>query len=161
MFLGIDLGTSSIKAVLADGAGRLVDHQSAEYPVYYPKEGWSEQRPEDWLEGLYTVLAGLGQRHNLGQVEGVSFCGQMHGLVMLDEADQVIRPALLWNDNRTAVQTEALNRDPGRRRWCAAPATLLSPASPPLSFSGLGRMNRSTLPASAGSCCPRTTCSTP
>ena len=114
MFLGIDLGTSSIKAVLADGAGRLVDHQSAEYPVYYPKEGWSEQRPEDWLEGLYTVLAGLGQRHNLGQVEGVSFCGQMHGLVMLDEADQVIRPALLWNDNRTAVQTEALNRDPGR-----------------------------------------------
>ena len=116
MFLGIDLGTSSIKAVLADQTGALVDHESAEYPVCYPHEGWSEQRPQDWLEGLYAVLAGLGSRHDLSQVEGVSFCGQMHGLVVLDEADQVIRPALLWNDNRTAAQTDALNRNPGREK---------------------------------------------
>lgn len=116
MFLGIDLGTSSIKAVLADQTGTLVDHESAEYPACYPREGWSEQRPQDWLEGLYAVLAGLGCRHDLSQVEGVSFCGQMHGLVVLDEADQVIRPALLWNDNRTAAQTDALNRDPGREK---------------------------------------------
>lgn len=114
MFLGIDLGTTSIKAVLADQTGALVDHESAEYPVCYPREGWSEQRPQDWLEGLYAVLAGLGERHDLSRVEGISFCGQMHGLVVLDEADQVIRPALLWNDNRTAAQTDALNRDPGR-----------------------------------------------
>ena len=116
MFLGIDLGTSSIKAVLADQTGALVDHESAEYPVCYPHEGWSEQRPQDWLEGLYAVLAGLGSRYDLSQVEGVSFCGQMHGLVVLDEADQVIRPALLWNDNRTAAQTDALNRNPGREK---------------------------------------------
>ena len=59
MFLGIDLGTSSIKAVLADQTGTLMDHESAEYPVCYPHEGWSEQSPQDWLEGLYTVLADL------------------------------------------------------------------------------------------------------
>ena len=104
MFLGIDLGTSSIKAVLADQTGTLMDHESAEYPVCYPHEGWSEQSPQDWLEGLYTVLAGLGSRHDLSRVEGISFCGQMHGLVVLDKADQVIRPALLWNDNRTVTQ---------------------------------------------------------
>ena len=114
MFLGIDLGTSSIKAVLADQTGTLMDHESAEYPVCYPHEGWSEQSPQDWLEGLYTVLAGLGSRHDLSRVEGISFCGQMHGLVVLDKADQVIRPALLWNDNRTVTQTDALNREPGR-----------------------------------------------
>ena len=161
MFLGIDLGTSSIKAVLADQTGTLMDHESAEYPVCYPHEGWSEQSPQDWLEGLYTVLAGLGSRHDLSRVEGISFCGQMHGLVVLDKADQVIRPALLWHDNRTVTQTDALNREPGRRNWFAAPAISPLPASPPQSCSGCGRTSRSTLPVSAKSCCPRTTCSTP
>ena len=93
MFLGIDLGTSSIKAVLADQTGTLMDHESAEYPVCYPHEGWSEESHQDWLEGLYTVLAGLGSRHDLSRVEGISFCGQMHRLVVLDKADRVIRPS--------------------------------------------------------------------
>ncbi len=116
MFLGIDLGTSSVKAVLADETGKILDHQGVEYPVSYPREGWSEQRPEDWLEGLTAVLRALGERRDLSKVEGVSFCGQMHGLVVLDEGDNVIRPALLWNDNRTVAQTDALNADPGREK---------------------------------------------
>ena len=116
MYLGIDLGTSSVKAVLADADGKIVDSQSAEYPVFYPKEGWSEQRPEDWYNGMIIILQTLGRRNELSKIEGVSFCGQMHGLVLLDENDTVIRPALLWNDNRTIEEVRFLNEKVGREK---------------------------------------------
>lgn len=116
MFLGIDLGTSSIKAVLADKTGTMVAAERAEYPVYYPQEGWAEQNPEDWLNGLTHVLYELGKHWDLTLVEGIGFCGQMHGLVLLDERDKVIRPALLWNDNRTTEEVFVLNREIGKKK---------------------------------------------
>ncbi len=116
MYLGIDVGTSSVKAVLADARGIIADSESVEYPVSYPQEGWSEQNPDDWYEGMVKIIGAIGSRNDLSAVEGVSFCGQMHGLVLLDEDDRVIRPALLWNDNRTVEEVEWLNEEIGREK---------------------------------------------
>ena len=109
MYLGVDLGTSSVKLVLADGEGRIVDSASAKYPLLLPEDGWSEQNPEDWYAGVVACVRELGCRHDLSAVKGVSFSGQMHGLVVLDKDDRVIRPAILWNDNRTTEECAYLN----------------------------------------------------
>ncbi len=114
MFLGVDLGTSSIKILLSDGDGKIVDSQSVEYPISYPCEGWSEQNPEDWWAGFVAVSKELGLRHDLSKIEAMSFSGQMHGLVILDENDNVIRPALLWNDGRTTAECDFLNNEIGK-----------------------------------------------
>ena len=109
MYLGVDLGTSSVKLVLADGEGRIADSASAKYPLLLPEDGWSEQNPEDWYAGVIACVRELGCRHDLSAVKGVSFSGQMHGLVVLDKDDNVIRPAILWNDNRTTEECAYLN----------------------------------------------------
>ncbi len=116
MFLGIDLGTSSVKILLANSDGEIIDSQSTEYPISYPKEGWAEQNPEDWWEGFKIVVKELGKRRDISKIEGMSFSGQMHGLVLLDENDEVIRPALLWNDGRTVKECEYLNNDIGMNK---------------------------------------------
>lgn len=107
-FIGIDLGTSSVKAVLISGAG-IERSASRDYPVSSPRPGWSEQSPEDWYEGALSALRELLDGLDASGVEALSFSGQMHGLVMLDANDRVIRPAILWNDGRSAEQTERLN----------------------------------------------------
>ena len=112
-YLGIDLGTSSIKVSLADEKGSIIDSESREYPLILPKPGWSEQNPNDWYDALTEVLKSLGERHNLEEIAAMSFSGQMHGLVVLDDQDQVIRPALLWNDSRTVKEVEYLNNEIG------------------------------------------------
>lgn len=108
-YIGIDLGTSSVKLLLMEESGRITNIVSKEYPLYFPHPGWSEQDPEDWfaqtMEGLKDLTADIDK----SQVAGISFGGQMHGLVTLDEKDQVIRPAILWNDGRSAEETEYLN----------------------------------------------------
>lgn len=109
MYLGVDLGTSSVKLVLADGEGRIADSASAKYPLLLSEDGWSEQNPEDWYAGVIACVRELGCRHDLSAVKGVSFSGQMHGLVVLDKDDNVIRPAILWNDNRTTEECAYLN----------------------------------------------------
>ena len=109
MYLGVDLGTSSVKLVLANGEGRIADSASAKYPLLLPEDGWSEQNPEDWYAGVIACVRELGCRHDLSAVKGVSFSGQMHGLVVLDKDDNVIRPAILWNDNRTTEECAYLN----------------------------------------------------
>lgn len=109
MYLGVDLGTSSVKLVLADGEGRIADSASAKYSLLLPEDGWSEQNPEDWYAGVVACVRELGCRHDLSAVKGVSFSGQMHGLVVLDKDDNVIRPAILWNDNRTTEECAYLN----------------------------------------------------
>ena len=114
MYLGVDLGTSSIKILLADKSGQILDSESCDYPIFYPQEGWSEQNPDDWYHGFEKVITKLGERHNLKDIIGLSFSGQMHGLVILDENDNVIRPALLWNDNRTISECEYLNNTIGK-----------------------------------------------
>ncbi len=113
MFLGIDLGTSSIKILLANNKGEIIDSQSAEYPISYPKEGWSEQNPEDWWLSFKNAAKEMGKRTYMSKIEGMSFCGQMHGLVLLDENDNIIRPALLWNDGRTVKECDYLNNEIG------------------------------------------------
>lgn len=114
LYIGVDLGTSSIKLLLMDDLGKIEKIVSKDYPIYYPKTGWSEQNPEDWFKGLMIGLEELLDNQDKSKVEGISFSGQMHGMVILDENDQVIRPAILWNDGRTQAECDYLNMDIGR-----------------------------------------------
>ena len=113
-FVGIDLGTSAVKLLLMEESGRIVNVVSKEYPIFFPKPGWSEQNPEDWYAQTIAGLKELLQGFDKKQVAGISFGGQMHGLVILDEEDKVIRPAILWNDGRTYRECEYLNAVIGR-----------------------------------------------
>ena len=108
-YIGIDLGTSAVKLLLMDRDGKIVNIVSREYPLYFPHPGWSEQKPEDWYQQTLLGIKELIRDVDKSQVAGISFGGQMHGLVILDEEDRVIRPAILWNDGRTAEETEYLN----------------------------------------------------
>ena len=116
LFIGVDLGTSSVKLLLMDEAGKIHNTVSKEYPLFFPHPGWAEQRPQDWfdmtMEGLPELLEGADR----SQVAGISFGGQMHGLVILDENDEVIRPAILWNDGRTMKETDYLNNVIGKQK---------------------------------------------
>ena len=112
-YVGIDLGTSAVKLLLMDEKGAIMKTVSKEYPISFPKPGWSEQNPEDWyaqsVAGLRELIAGYEDK-----LCGISFGGQMHGLVILDEQDAVIRPAILWNDGRTGEECDFLNGTIGR-----------------------------------------------
>ena len=100
-YVGIDLGTSAVKLLLVNTGGEILNTVSKDYPLFFPFPGWSEQNPEDWgkavLEGLRELLNGF----DASMVKGIGCGGQMHGLVILDEHDEVIRPCILWNDGRT------------------------------------------------------------
>lgn len=115
-YIGIDLGTSAVKLLLMEGNGKIVRVTSREYPLYFPHPGWSQQNPEDWykqsMDGLCELLDGIDK----SRVAGISFGGQMHGLVVLDENDQVIRPAILWNDGRTFRENDYLNQVIGKEK---------------------------------------------
>lgn len=100
---GIDVGTSACKAVLIDGQGRLVASSSRAYPLSTPAAGWAEQDPEDWAAAAEQCLADLGERP-----DAIAFTGQMHGSVFLDAAGEVVRPALLWCDQRTERECQEL-----------------------------------------------------
>lgn len=114
-YIGVDLGTSALKLVMMKGNGELVKTVSKEYPLYFPHSGWSEQKPEDWFiavkEGLKEIAAGLDDK-----IGGISFGGQMHGLVILDKDDNVLRPAILWNDGRSTEETDYLNNVIGKEK---------------------------------------------
>ena len=113
-YIGIDLGTSSVKLLLADAEGNILNSVTKEYPIYYPQSGWSEQNPTDWFNATVDGMNELLNGHTRYEVKGISFGGQMHGLVLLDEYDNVIRPAILWNDGRTQKQTDYLNNVVGK-----------------------------------------------
>ena len=115
-YIGIDLGTSSVKLLLVGADGQIINSITKEYPIAYPQSGWSEQNPEDWLKATVDGMEELLNGHSRYEVKGVSFGGQMHGLVLLDEEDNVIRPAILWNDGRTQKQTEYLNTVIGQEK---------------------------------------------
>lgn len=108
-YLGIDLGTSSIKVSISDYKGKIILSESESYPLLMPNENWTEQNPDDWYNALINVLKRLNKEVDLSKVASLSFCGQMHGLVVLDENDKVIRPAILWNDSRTVKEVDYLN----------------------------------------------------
>ena len=123
-YIGIDLGTSAVKLLLMDSEGKIVNIVSREYPLYFPHPGWSEQKPQDWYEQTILGIEELIQDVDKEQVAGISFGGQMHGLVILDEDDNVIRPAILWNDGRTGEETEYLNNVIGREKLSAYTANI-------------------------------------
>ncbi len=114
-YIGVDLGTSALKLVMMDSRGELVKSVSKEYPLYFPNSGWSEQNPTDWFlavkEGLKELAAGAAEK-----IAGISFGGQMHGLVILDKDDNVLRPAILWNDGRSTKETDYLNNVIGKEK---------------------------------------------
>ena len=114
LYIGIDLGTSAVKLLLMDSQGNICNIVSREYPLYFPHPGWSEQKPEDWYEQTMEGIRELLKDADKNQVAGISFGGQMHGLVILDEKDQVIRPAILWNDGRTTEECDYLNNVIGK-----------------------------------------------
>ena len=109
LYIGIDLGTSAVKLLLMNEKGEIQNIVSKEYPLYFPNPGWSEQKPEDWYEQTMAGLKELMQDADKSQIAGISFGGQMHGLVILDKDDNVIRPAILWNDGRTYEECDYLN----------------------------------------------------
>ena len=113
-YIGIDLGTSAVKLLLMDETGDIANVVSREYPVSFPRPGWSEQDPADWgaavCGGIPELLAGF----DAAQVKGIGAGGQMHGLVVLDADDTVIRPCILWNDGRTQKQVDYLNEVIGK-----------------------------------------------
>lgn len=113
-YIGTDLGTSAVKLLMMDECGRVENVVSREYPLYFPKPGWSEQQPEDWWRAVKDGLKQLISGYDKTQIAGLSFGGQMHGLVILDKDDRVIRPAILWNDGRTQKETDYLNNKIGR-----------------------------------------------
>ena len=115
-FIGVDLGTSAVKLLLMDEKGKIEKIVSKEYPLYFPHPGWSEQKPEDWFAQSMAGIKELVSECDRSQVKGISFGGQMHGLVALDEKDEVIRPAILWNDGRTGKQTDYLNDVIGKEK---------------------------------------------
>ena len=108
-YIGIDLGTSAVKLLLMKEDGTVEKILSKEYSISFPYPGWSEQNPSDWYEQSEVGLIELTADINRDEIGGISFGGQMHGLVILDENDEVIRPAILWNDGRTTKETEYLN----------------------------------------------------
>ncbi len=116
LYIGIDLGTSAVKLLLMDAEGNIKNIVSKEYPLYFPNPGWSEQKPEDWYEQSMAGMKELLEGFDKSQVAGISFGGQMHGLVILDKDDNVIRPALLWNDGRTFEECDYLNNVIGKEK---------------------------------------------
>lgn len=116
LLIGVDLGTSAVKLLLMDEEGKIKNIVSKEYPLYFPHPGWSEQDPEDWYRQAMDGIRELTEGFDKSQVAGISFGGQMHGLVALDRDDHVIRPAILWNDGRTGKETDYLNQVVGKER---------------------------------------------
>ncbi|MBR2999970.1 MAG: xylulokinase, partial [Oscillospiraceae bacterium] len=115
-YIGVDLGTSAVKLLLVDRNGNIINTVSKEYPLYFPHPGWSEQSPEDWWTAVQSGIKELLADSDASLVKGIGVGGQMHGLVTLDENDKVIRPAILWNDGRTSVETEWLNTQIGKKK---------------------------------------------
>lgn len=123
-YIGVDLGTSAVKLLLMKADGTIERIVSKEYPLYFPNPGWSEQNPEDWWKATVEGIRELTEGFDKSQVAGISFGGQMHGLVVLDNQDKVIRPAILWNDGRTAEETDYLNEVIGREKLSAYTANI-------------------------------------
>lgn len=115
-FIGIDLGTSAVKLLLVAADGQILGSATESYPVYYPRSGWSEQNPADWITGITAGIKKLLTGQDRSAVKGIGLGGQMHGLVALDGYGNVIRPCILWNDGRTVKQTKFLNEIIGRKK---------------------------------------------
>jgi len=114
MYLGLDLGTSGVKAMLIDGDQRVIGSANGALEVSRPHHGWSEQAPADWIRATEEAIGGLKTLHpaELAAVRGIGLSGQMHGATLVDADDKVLRPCILWNDTRSHVEAAALDADP-------------------------------------------------
>ncbi|MDO5445173.1 MAG: xylulokinase [Eubacteriales bacterium] len=124
LYIGIDLGTSSTKLLLVDENGEIKNSVTKEYPLIFPQPGWSEQEPAEWWNACKTGLKELLAGFDASQVTGIGCGGQMHGLVILDKDDEVIRPAILWNDGRTFKEVDYLNNEIGKSKLSALTANI-------------------------------------
>ena len=115
-YIGIDLGTSACKMLLVDQSGQVKNAVTKEYPLSFPRTGWSEQDPVHWWTAVREGIPELLAEFDAGEVKGIGCGGQMHGLVALDASDRVLRPVILWNDGRTAKEVDYLNETVGRSR---------------------------------------------
>ena len=109
--VGLDVGTTAVKALAVSPTGEVLERVEREYPLSTPRPGWSEQDPEDWVRAAESALAEVG-----AGAEGIGLSGQMHGLVCLDAAGKVLRPAILWNDQRTGPQCAEIEERVGFER---------------------------------------------
>ena len=116
MYIGLDLGTSGIKGILIDEDQKVLAEATAPLTVQRLAEGWSEQAPSDWISAAETVFEKLAAQKSLGQVRGIGLSGHMHGATLLDAADEVLRPCILWNDTRSFEEAAELDGDPMFRR---------------------------------------------
>ena len=123
-YIGIDLGTSAAKLLLVDEKGAVANSVTKEYPLLLPRPGWSEQEPEEWWNAVLRGVQELLRGFDAAAVAGIGCGGQMHGLVALDGHDSVIRPAILWNDGRTAEEVDYLNTVIGKERLSALTANI-------------------------------------
>lgn len=116
--IGIDIGTSATKTVLFDDKCNVITSASQEYPLYQPHNGWAEQKPEDWYDAVINTLKTVVEKSkvNSNDITGIGLSGQMHGLVMLDENNNVIRPSIIWCDQRTAKECEEITEIVGAER---------------------------------------------
>ena len=147
MHLGIDLGTSGVKAVLTAADGALLAQATAPLAVSTPHPLWSEQDPAAWWHAAVAALQQLGTLHDLSAVRGVGLAGQMHGAVLLDASDRVLRPAILWNDGRSGTECRDLEAAEPRSRAITGNLAMPGFTAP-----------RSCSPAPGACCCQRTGC---
>ena len=124
LYIGVDLGTSSVKLLLVDDSGKILNSVTEDYPLMFPHPGWSEQDPNEWWSAVKKGLEKLTEGFDTAEVAGIGCGGQMHGLVVLDENDEVIRPAILWNDGRTFKEVEYLNNVIGKDKLSALTANI-------------------------------------
>ncbi len=117
--IGIDVGTSATKTVLFDEAGQVMSSASEEYPMYQPYNGWAEQKPEDWRDAVLHTISRVIEKSGVSKedIKGIGISGQMHGLVMLDEAGEVIRPSIIWCDQRTGKEVEDMLNIMPQEKW--------------------------------------------
>lgn len=157
LLIGVDLGTSAVKLLLMDEEGKILNIVSKEYPLYFPKPGWSEQNPEDWYRQAMDGIRELTKDCDKSQVAGIGCGGQMHGLVALDKDDQVIRPAILWNDGRTSQETDYLNQEIGRDKLSQYTANIAFAGFTAPKILWMKKTSQRILPEYAKSCCQRIT----
>ena len=115
--LGVDLGTSAVKVSAVDRTGHIAAQESYDYPLSQPQPGYSEQNPDEWVNGTAVAIVRLVLNHHIRpeEIAGISYSGQMHGLVLLDAQHRVLRPAMLWNDTRTTAQCQEIEEKLGDR----------------------------------------------
>lgn len=110
--IGVDLGTSAVKTLLMDRNGKIAAEATRSYPLFHDRPSWSEQKPEDWVTATIEAMKEVASAEGIdaASIEGISFSGQMHGLVLLNDNGEVVRPAILWNDTRTTEQCREIEK---------------------------------------------------